>query len=534
MSKNTRILSSKQGLKNSLFNAIQTNTTSNQQKNNNSLNKLSKLTNLSAATIKGSASFYDFLNAEAKSQEVFVCHGSACLNSGTTKKLIKKYPDAGKSMCCGYCYQGSALLKRNFNGNLDAFCQTKNELKQPQIPVYSVSSFPILTSVIESISSLYIAALDKKDEIIAQLEKSKLRGRGGAGFSFAFKCDATAKAKDDEKYIVCNADEGDPGAFSDRYLLEKQSHKIMAGMYASGIAAGAKVGILYIRKEYPYAIKKIKKAINEFNNLPNNITKNFSFYIVSGAGSYVCGEETALLNSIEGLRPEVRTRPPYPATYGLWGKPTIVSNVETFANIPWILINGGTAYANIGTKLSKGTKLISLDSQFKKPGLYELDFGYSFDKLINENAKGFNGKIKALQVGGPLGSIVAIRNINKLTIDFESFQDIGFALGHGGIVSIAQNILMIDFMTHIFEYMTEESCGKCTPCRLGTAKGSRMLKNASIENKLDKNLFTELLELLQTGSLCALGSGIPLPMRNIMDQFRDELSPYFTKVKKQI
>ncbi|RDH87222.1 MAG: hypothetical protein DIZ78_05315 [endosymbiont of Escarpia spicata] len=302
----------------------------------------------------------------------------------------------------------------------------------------------------------------------------------------------------------------------------------MAGMYAAGIAAGANTGVLYIRREYPAAIRRVRAAIAEFDSLLDQIRHNFSFQIIEGAGSYVCGEETALLNSIEGQRPEVRVRPPFPATHGLWGKPTLLSNVETFANISWILQHGGEAYAAIGTEESKGTKLISLDSQFAKPGLYEVDFGYRFSDLILCDAGGFKTEVKALQVGGPLGSILPLAAIDSLTVDFESFQGAGFALGHAGIIAIPKHFPMIDFMHHIFEYMADESCGKCTPCRLGTAKGSHLLEQASADNPLDSELFDELLELLEAGSLCALGGGVPLPMRNALTHFYDELSPYFT------
>ena len=215
--------------------------------------------------------------------------------------------------------------------------------------------------------------------IIEQLKISNLRGRGGAGFPFWFKLDAVYKEDNSQKYIVCNADEGDPGAYSDMYLLEKQPHKVLFGMYMAGLCVGANAGVLYIRGEYPESVRIVKEAINEFNNIVPN--SNFSFKVIKGQGSYVCGEETALLSSIEGMRPEVRVRPPYPAQYGLFGKPTVLSNVETFANLHWILENGGEAFASIGTTKSTGTKLISLDSYFNRPGIFELDMGTPMSEL---------------------------------------------------------------------------------------------------------------------------------------------------------
>ncbi|PLY12719.1 MAG: formate dehydrogenase [Sedimenticola sp.] len=528
MSKNIRILSHRQGLQNNLFHALGATIQPSAEETGTAMRVLAEQARLSGAVIKGTASFYDFLNEQSQSERTLVCHGTACLVNGSTAEVMARHPAAGKAMCCGYCYQGAGLLQRQADGTLDGFHQAEAGLLQPEMPVCSLSGSAILTSPVDSVEQLYRIALQRTEQILPELQQSQLRGRGGAGFGFAIKCQATAAAEGDEKYIVCNADEGDPGAFSDRYLLEQQAHKVMAGMYAAGLAAGAKTAVLYIRHEYPEAIRRVQAAIDEFTALPPQISGDFRFYIVEGAGSYVCGEETALLSSIEGQRPEVRVRPPYPATHGLWGKPTLLSNVETFANIPWILHRGGKAFAAIGTAASKGTKLISLDSQFVRPGLYEVDFGHSFADLIYRQAGGFNTEVKALQVGGPLGSIVPQAAIDALSIDFESFQKHGFALGHAGIIAIPERFPMLDFMRHIFEYMADESCGKCTPCRLGTAKGSHMLQQASPEQPLDGALFEELLDILETGSLCALGGGIPLPMRNALTHFREELSPYFS------
>ncbi len=528
MSKNIRVLSRQQGIRNNLFSAVGATVQADPEKTRAAMRVLAKQSRLSASLVKGTASFYDFLNEETIAQEILVCHGTACLVNGSSMETASRHPGAGKAMCCGYCHRGAGLLKRNADGSLDSYHQAEEGLSQPEMPVYTFSRSAILTGAVAPVERLYRLALERRGQILPALQQSKLRGRGGAGFGFAFKCQAVAEAQGGEKYIVCNADEGDPGAFSDRYLLERQPHKVMAGMYAAGVAAGAKTAVLYIRHEYPEAIRRVEAAIAEFDTLPDRNRDDFSFHIVEGAGSYVCGEETALLSSIEGQRPEVRVRPPYPTVHGLWGKPTVLSNVETFANIPWILQHGGKAYAAIGTEGSKGTKLICLDSRFERPGLYEVDFGHSFRDLIFQQAGGFNTEVKALQVGGPLGSIVPVQAIDTLAVDFESFQRSGFALGHAGIIAIPRRFPMIGFMRHIFAYMAEESCGKCTPCRLGTAKGSQMLAGASPDGPIDGDLFDELLVLLETGSLCALGGGIPLPMRNALTHFQGELSPYFT------
>jgi NADH-quinone oxidoreductase subunit F len=242
----------------------------------------------------------------------------------------------------------------------------------------------------------------------------------------------------------------------------------------------------------------------------------------------VCGEETALLNSIEGLRPEVRVRPPYPTQYGLFGKPTVLSNVETFANLHWIIEKGGLVFANIGTKLSKGTKLVSLDSHFNRPGVYEITMGTPVNDIINLFGLGFKNPIKAIQIGGPLGGIVPIHKLAELTLDFESFNAAGFLLGHAGFVCIPDDFPIITYLKHLFKFTADESCGKCFPCRIGSQRGFEMLEKVQTENyKIDRQLFHDLLETLEKGSLCALGGGLPLPIRNAMQYFEKELEPYF-------
>jgi len=522
MSSNYRHLSQRFGLNPPLFKALA------EASDEPSLQRLADSLKLTPGQLRGSASFYDFLDDSSRRQRHFVCQGTACRANRSAQGVQETYPDAGTAMCMGYCYQGAGLLERQADGRRTTGSLIEGVRQQPAMPVYNFAGTPILTAPVEAVAALYEVAQKRRDDILRELEDSKLRGRGGAGFAFAFKCRATAEAEVDEKYIVCNADEGDPGAFSDRYLLEQQPHKVLAGMFAAGLATGARQGLLYIRWEYPEAIERVRQAIGEFQALPGQLRDGFQFRIVEGAGSYVCGEETALLSSIEGLRPEVRVRPPYPAQYGLWGKPTLLSNVETFANIPWILQQGGKAYAAIGTDSSKGTKLVSLDSQFKRPGLYEVDFGQSFATLIHEQAGGWRVPVKALQVGGPLGSVIPVQQVATLTIDFEDFARAGFALGHAGIIAIPETYLMIELMLHLFDYMADESCGKCVPCRLGTAKGRQLLEDSLGGSPIDQSLFQELLTLLETGSLCALGGGLPLPVRNMLAHFAEELAPYFS------
>jgi NADH-quinone oxidoreductase subunit F len=405
----------------------------------------------------------------------------------------------------------------------------KDQPEQKNQYAVGCNTIPVLTSKIEDLSEFYSLAKtysDSPDKMIQELKISNLRGRGGAGFPFWFKLDTVIKEISDQKYIVCNADEGDPGAYSDMYLMEHQPYKVLFGMYVSGKCVGADTGVLYIRGEYPDSVRIIQKAIDKLNE--NNLIENFTFKIIQGQGAYVCGEETALLNSIEGLRPEVRVRPPYPTQSGLYGKPTVLSNVETFANLHWILKNGGHAYEDLGNQNSTGTKLVSLDSFFKNPGIYEIEMGTPLTTVFEDFGGGFTTEIKALQIGGPLGGIVPVEKIKDLTLDFESLHNNGFLLGHASFVSIPKVFPMIKYIEHLMKFTADESCGKCYPCRIGSFRGYEMLKKAQEEDyKIDKQLFDDLLETLEIGSLCALGGGVPLPVKNALQYFEDELKNYF-------
>ena len=316
--------------------------------------------------------------------------------------------------------------------------------------------------------------------------------------------------------------------------MEKQPYALLPGMLIAGYAAGADRGVLYIRFEYPESIEIVSKAIEALraagltgeNILGSGF--NFEFKIIEARGAYICGEETALLASIEGQRPEVRVRPPFPVTYGLFGKPTSVNNVETLANLPYILNNGGAAFAKIGTAKSSGTKLLSLDSAFQRPGIYEVDMGTPIATVVHDLGGGFRRKVKALHIGGPLGGLVPTHKIGDLTVDFESFKTNGFLLGHASIVSVPEEFPMVAYLEHLFAFTAHESCGKCFPCRIGSVRGKELLQKAQSEGyKIDRELFTDLLSTLQTGSLCALGGGIPLPVYNALEYFGEELAQYF-------
>ena len=470
------------------------------------------------------------------------------LTSGKHDKLRNrlngKYRDheIGSVSCLGHCHSGTALMIDRSIHHLENTDNNEVVIKpgpgpEPDFHTGTNAENPVLIGEIRDLAEYYGVLKNYSGDIMAalkEIELSGLRGRGGAGFPVHIKLRTSAEAVSEKKYVVGNADEGDPGAFSDKWLLEKRPHSILFGMLATGLIIGADTGIIYVRGEYPEAVKAIGLAIKEFENQKELFAGfagkdfNFSFQVIEGAGAYICGEETSLLNSIEGLRPEVRSRPPFPAVYGLFGKPTILCNVETFSCIWNILREGGAAYSLIGTAKSKGTKLVSLDGGFNKPGIYEVSMGTPLREIINDMGGGTRLPVKAYQVGGPLGGIVPSSAVNSLSLDFESFSTSGFLLGHAGIVSIPADYSMMKFLLHLFEFVSKESCGKCFPCRIGSQRGYELLEDA-LQNggKINKTLFDDLLETMQLGSLCALGGGVSLPVMNIMKYFSVELESFF-------
>ena len=545
-SKNLRGLSYRKGMDDNLFENISKLATSNASEED--FKQLAADYHMGESVVLGTSTFYDFLRPENANKKVHVCNGTACMCAGTQDKLVEGLKEhfhedeIGHAACLGHCHTNSAFMfddKTYSASQADEIAEIIKS-KPTKENEYSTGSntTPILSEDITDLKEFYSLLkkfADNKQAIIDNLKTSNLRGRGGAGFPFFFKLDSASKVDEKQKYIVCNADEGDPGAYSDMYLMEKHPHKVLFGMMLAGLAIGADTGVLYIRGEYPNSIRIIEKAINRLTAL-NYVGKNimgiedfnFNFKITRGQGAYVCGEETALLNSIEGLRPEVRVRPPYPTVEGLYGKPTVLSNVETFANIHWILENGGDAYAKLGSEKSKGTKLVSLDGFFNKPGVYEIEMGTPLETIFEEFGGGFKSEIKALQIGGPLGGIVPISKIKDLTLDFESLGDNGFLLGHASFVSIPVDFPMIKFIDHLLKFTADESCGKCYPCRIGSKRGHELVVKAQNEDfKIDRQLFDDLLETLEIGSLCALGGGVPLPLKNAMEYFDGELKEYF-------
>jgi NADH-quinone oxidoreductase subunit F len=549
MSNNLSELSGRKGLKNNLFDKMGQLAQDTGTPSPDALEKLANEFLVGKANTYGAATFYDFMKPENKGKKVYVCNGTACLCAGTQEKVIEELKanfaaeEIGHMTCLGRCHENSAFHYggKNYSGSaiggLPDILRSETE-KNLDGYTAKANGAAILTQPFTNITAYYApfrTALKKDSaDVLEEIKASGVRGRGGAGFPMGLKLEFCRKEESDTKFIICNADEGDPGAYSDRYLLEQQPHSVLFGMLIAGYVTGAAHGIVYIRAEYPESVTIMQAAIDELRTeglIGENIAGsgfNFDFKIIQAQGSYICGEETALINSIEGQRPEVRVRPPYPAQRGLFNKPTVVNNVETLATLHYILENGGEAWKAIGTDRSSGTKLVSLDSGFNHPGIYEVEMGTPLKEVIYNLGGGFKRPVKAVQIGGPLGGLVPVFKVSELTVDFESFSQNGFLLGHASMVCVPQDFPILKFIEHLFDFAAYESCGKCFPCRLGTKRGQELATKAlGSDYKIDRKLFTDLLTTLEQGSLCAHGGGIPLPVRNALQYFEEELKEYF-------
>ncbi len=371
----------------------------------------------------------------------------------------------------------------------------------------------------------------KPEEIIEEIKRSGLRGRGGAGFPTGKKWEITRMQKSDVKYIICNCDEGDPGAYMDRSVLEGNPHSVIEGMIIGAYAIGANKGWIYVRHEYPLAVKHATIAVNQARELgllgENILGSGFSFdiEIVKGAGAFVCGEETALLQSIEGKRPSPRQRPPYPAEKGLFGKPTCINNVKTWANVPYIIERGADWFSSIGTKTSKGTKVFSLVGKVKNSGLVEVPMGITLRELIYDIGGGApdGKKVKAVQIGGPSGGCIP-EELFDLPIDYESLTEAGSMMGSGGVIVMDENTCMVDTAKYFMKFLKDESCGKCVSCREGTQRMYEILSDIT-EGKAseeDLQLLEELANVVKDASLCGLGQTAPNPVLTTLRYFREE------------
>lgn len=371
----------------------------------------------------------------------------------------------------------------------------------------------------------------KPEEVVEEVKKAGLRGRGGGGFPTGMKWSFTRNAPGDKKYVVCNADEGDPGAFMDRSVLEGDPHRVIEGMAVCGYAIGADEGYVYVRAEYPLAIKRLRIAIKQAEEkgmLGDNIFgSGFKFHlkIKEGAGAFVCGEETALIHSIEGKRGMPRPRPPFPAVSGLWGKPTNINNVETFGNVPQIITKGADWYASIGTEGSKGTKVFALTGRINHTGLAEVPMGISMREIIFDIGGGIQGgkKFKAVQIGGPSGGCLP-ENMLDLPVDYDSLIKAGAMMGSGGLVVMDETTCMVDVAKFFLNFTQAESCGKCTPCREGTKRMLEILTRIT-EGKGEEGDIELLLNLgknIKATALCGLGQTAPNPVLSTLHYFRHE------------
>ncbi|MCP4156113.1 MAG: NADH-quinone oxidoreductase subunit NuoF [bacterium] len=377
-------------------------------------------------------------------------------------------------------------------------------------------------------------------EVIDIIKKSGLRGRGGGGFSTGLKWQFAHNAKGDKKYIVCNADEGDPGAFMDRSALEGDPHSILEGMMIAAYAIGADEGYLYVRAEYPLAIERLMKAIEQCEEngyLGDKIfgsDMNFKLRIKEGAGAFVCGEETALIASIEGKRGVPRVRPPFPANKGLWGKPTNINNVETLANIAWIVLHGADAFASMGTEKSKGTKVFALAGKIAKSGLAEVPMGISINEIVNEIGGGIAGgkEFKAVQMGGPSGGCIPADQ-GELKIDYDELTKTGAIMGSGGLIVLDETSCMVDLAKFFLDFTQNESCGKCTFCRIGTKRMLEVLDRITMgEGKEgDIEMLLDLGEKIKSSSLCGLGQTAPNPVLTTIKYFRKEYEAHIIDKK---
>lgn len=370
-----------------------------------------------------------------------------------------------------------------------------------------------------------------QEDVIEVIKTSGLAGRGGAGFPTWFKWNAARESKGEEKYLICNADEGDPGAFMDRAVIESDPHNLIEGMLIGAFAIGAKEAVVYVRAEYPLAIKRLENAIAQAKAkglLGNNILgTDFSceMRIKAGAGAFVCGEETALIESLEGSRGMPRLKPPFPAQCGYWQKPSNINNVETFANVPWILLNGGEAFAAMGTENSKGTKVFALTGKIKKGGLVEIPMGMTLREVIYNIGGGIKDdrEFKAVQMGGPSGGCIP-KDLLDTVIDYKALSATGAIMGSGGMVVMDESTCMVNMAKFFLDFTAKESCGKCVPCRIGTKRMLEILtritdgegKNGDIE------LLEELCDAIKDGALCGLGQTAPNPVLTTIRYFRNE------------
>ena len=504
------------------------------------IKQLSREVALPEAAVRGVLSYYSDLHRE--SGAVRVCIGTSCVLAGA-KDLLGAASQRGECRgvyCVGFCDRSPAALRSDdravaLNGLASVESLFDPGSSEPTRPVIrSVAKKTIVSRRIGrgDFSALAAARADgayetlakvrrmRPEDVISTMEQSGERGRGGAAFPTGSKWRRCAEVASDAKYVVANGDEGDPGSFIDRVLMEDDPHSILEGMAICAHAVGAQKGIVYIRSEYPRAVERMKIAIQAATAA--GLLDEFEPSIFPGMGSYVCGEETAMLNAIEGLRGEVRLRPPYPVVEGLFGKPTVVNNVETLVNVPWILEHGAAEYAALGTKGSPGTKAICLNHGFAAPGILEIEFGRSLRDVIERDGGGAarGQRLDAVLIGGPMGS-VALPGQWDVPVCYQAMAGRNLILGHAGLVAVPEGTDVRMLFLHWIEFMAEESCGKCVPCRLGSRQALDIAQSAERSRSLPQ--LERLFDVMAQGSLCAFGQLMPGPMSQMLQHFGDHI-----------
>jgi NADH:ubiquinone oxidoreductase subunit F (NADH-binding) len=501
------------------------------------IKQLSREIALPEATVRGALSYYSDLHLQSGAARV--CIGTSCVLAGAKDLLAaaSQRTACRGVYCVGFCDRSPAALRPDdravaLNGHASVESLLDPSFPEPARPaIRSVATKTVVSRRIGrgDFSALAAARADgayetlarvrrmRPEDAISAMEQSGERGRGGAAFPTGSKWRRCAEVLSDAKYVVANGDEGDPGSFIDRVLMEDDPHSILEGMAICGHAVGAQKGIVYIRSEYPRAMERMRLAIQSATAA--GLLENFQLSVFPGMGSYVCGEETAMLNAIEGLRGEVRLRPPYPVVEGLFGKPTVVNNVETLVNVPWILEHGAAEYAALGTKGSPGTKAVCLNHGFAVPGILEIEFGRSLRNVIEQDAGGgaHGQRLEAVLIGGPMGS-VAVHNQWDVPVCYQAMAQHNLILGHAGLVAVPEGTNIRSLFLHWIEFMAEESCGKCVPCRLGSRRALEIAQSAEASRSLPQ--LERLFDVMTQGSLCAFGQLMPGPMSQMLRYFR--------------
>jgi NADH:ubiquinone oxidoreductase subunit F (NADH-binding)/NADH:ubiquinone oxidoreductase subunit E len=508
---------------------------------------------LPRAHVYGAASFYSDLGFGGRSARVVrVCDGTSCFaaTQGTliaaVQAALAAEGGAGveRVYCLGYCYASPAALDgetAHAGSDLPAQLAGRSARVDPPIPFAAATADPVVLSRLLGsgpapwqVWEAIVCERDGGDRVLAQVARSGLRGRGGAGFPVARKWQlARAAPGDGQRYVVANGDEGDPGSFADRLLMERDPHGVLEGVALAALACGSTRGYVYVRSEYPAARDALRAAVLEARGAGqlgadvHGSGVDFDIEVFEGAGSYVAGEETALLHSMEGLRGAAAPRPPFPAGRGgLYGVPTVVNNVETLSAVQWIVDHGGDAYAARGSEASRGTKLVCLNEAFARPGVYEVEFGTSLAQICFELGGGLrDGRwLRALEVGGPLGGVLAP---NELDVPFsiESLAERGVSLGHGSLVAFDERLSGRALFLHLWRFADDENCGACSPCRIGSRRGLELAQRLTAGQAAvgDGERLEEVLTTMARASLCGFGQSVPTPVRDILRIYGDEL-----------